>query len=121
MLSVIDTLKKFPHFESGMLYVSDHGELLGESNIYLHGLPYSIAPSEQTDVPMIIWMSEAMKKYKYIDYDCLKNKAKNMHFSYDNIFHSVIGLLEVKTTEYKKDYDIFLECRKRYYHTKNNN
>ena len=110
--SVINTLKKFPHFESGMLYVSDHGESLGESNIYLHGLPYSIAPSEQTDVPMIIWMSEAMKKYDYIDYACLKNKAKNMHFSHDNIFHSVIGLLEVKTTEYKKDYDIFLECRK---------
>ena len=86
--SVIDTLKKFPHFESGMLYVSDHGESLGESNIYLHGLPYSIASSEQTDVPMIIWMSEAMKKYDYIDYDCLKNKAKNMHFSHDNILTS---------------------------------
>lgn len=109
--SVINTLKKFPQFESGMLYISDHGESLGENNIYLHGLPYSIAPEEQTSVPMIVWMSETMKKYDYIDYNCLKNEAKNGTYSHDNIFHSIIGLLEIKTTEYKKEYDVFRKCR----------
>lgn len=112
--SVIDILKKFPEFESGMFYVSDHGESLGENNIYLHGLPYNIAPKEQTSVPMIMWMSDTMKKFDYINYECLKNEAKHNNYSHDNIFHSIIGLLEIKTSEYKKEYDIFRNCRIKY-------
>ena len=42
-------------FEASMLYISDHGESLGENNLYLHGMPYMLAPSEQTDVPVIVW------------------------------------------------------------------
>lgn len=55
-------LKLYPDYESGLIYVSDHGESLGENNIYLHGFPYGIAPKEQKEVPMVIWMSDVMKK-----------------------------------------------------------
>lgn len=109
--SVIDILKKFPDYESGLLYVSDHGESLGENGVYLHGLPYSIAPDEQTTVPMILWMSENMKKFDHVDYDCLKEKAAKEHFSHDNISHSLLSLMEVDSTAYDKNLDIFESCR----------
>jgi lipid A ethanolaminephosphotransferase len=109
----IDILKRFPDFESGLLYVSDHGESLGENNIYLHGIPWTIAPEEQTRVPMILWMSENMKKYDHVDYGCMKEKAKTGGYSHDNLFHSLAGLLEIRTTAYDKDRDIFKDCRTR--------
>ncbi|MDR1007543.1 MAG: phosphoethanolamine--lipid A transferase [Campylobacteraceae bacterium] len=108
--STIDTLNKFP-FESGVMYVSDHGESLGENNLYLHSLPYQIAPKEQLQVPMILWMSENMKTWDYIDYDCVKKEAGTKVYSHDNIFHSIIGLLEIKSKLYDKNYDIFSPCR----------
>ena len=107
----IDILKKFPQFEAGLIYVSDHGESLGEKNIYLHGIPYAIAPDEQTQVPMVLWMSETMKRWDYVDYDCMKKEAKNNTYSHDNLFHSILGLLEIKTKVYSKEYDIFRNCR----------
>lgn len=58
----IELLKRYPDYESGLVYVSDHGESLGENNIYLHGFPYQIAPKEQKEVPMIMWMSDVMKR-----------------------------------------------------------
>lgn len=109
--SVIDILKKFPHYESGLLYVSDHGESLGENGVYLHGLPYSIAPKEQTSVPMVLWMSEVMKKSDHIDYDCLKQKAAEGNFSHDNLSHSLLSLMEVDSKWYDKKMDFFEGCR----------
>ncbi len=109
--SLIDVMKKYPQFESGLVYVSDHGESLGENNIYLHGMPYKIAPSEQTQVPMVLWMSEAMKKWDYVDYECMKKQAAQNTYSHDNLFHSILGLLEIDTQEYEKTYDIFNNCR----------
>lgn len=38
-----------------MLYVSDHGESLGENGIYLHGMPYKIAPIAQKHVASMFW------------------------------------------------------------------
>ena len=111
--SVIDIVKKHPRLEAGVMYVSDHGESLGENNIYLHGMPYSIAPDEQTRVPMLIWMNETMKKWDYIDYSCLKEAAEKNTYSHDNIFHSLLGLLEIKTTLYDGRYDLFSGCRTR--------
>ena len=74
-------------------------------------MPYKIAPSEQTDVPMILWMSENMKKEDRIDYECLKDMAEKNNYSHDNIFHSVGSLLEVETVIYDSGLDIFKNCR----------
>ena len=109
--SVIDMLKKHPEYESGLIYVSDHGESLGENNVYLHGFPYKLAPKEQKHVPMILWMSETMKRWDYVDYDCLKKEAAQNTYTHDHLFHSIIGLLEVKTHTYNREYDIFKNCR----------
>lgn len=94
----------------GLLYVFDHSESLGENNIYLHGLSYRFVPEEQTNVPMILWMSKTMKKYDHVDYGCLKNESRLKTYNHDNLFHSLIGLLEVKTKVYDCNYDLFKNC-----------
>ena len=109
--SVINTLKKYSELQTGMLYVSDHGESLGERNIYLHGLPYKIAPNEQKDVPMILWLSDKMKKNDFINYSCLKNKGLNNNYSHDNFFHSVLSILTIKTKVYQNNLDFLKNCR----------
>jgi lipid A ethanolaminephosphotransferase len=108
--STIDIVKKFPQFKAGVLYVSDHGESLGENNIYLHGMPYKFAPAEQKNVPMLIWLNENMKKSDYINYDCLKEQANKNIYSHDNIFHSLLRMLKIKTSVYNGDYDLFKTC-----------
>lgn len=107
----IELLKQRPNFEAGLLYVSDHGESLGENALYLHGVPYAFAPKEQTQVPMILWMSEVMKKEDHVDYECLKEKVRPIALSHDNLFHSLLGLMEIKTELYNQQYDFFRDCR----------
>ena len=109
--SVIDILKEHPKWESGMMYVSDHGESLGENGVYLHGIPYAIAPETQTRVPMVMWMSNVMKEADHIDYACLKKKAAEGKFSHDNLSHSLLTLMEVRSKVYDPKLDIFDSCR----------
>jgi lipid A ethanolaminephosphotransferase len=95
-----------------MLYVSDHGESLGEKNMYLHGLPYSVAPPEQKTVPLITWLSPSFEQLTHISTRCLQaNRDKAL--SHDNLFHSVLGLMAVKTTVYQRELDFFAACESR--------
>ena len=110
--SVINILKRHPEFQSSLIYVSDHGESLGENGIYLHGLPYSIAPDEQTKIPFLLWLSDTKKRFGNIDESCIKIAAAKNKFSHDNLFHSVLGLTNTQTTAYKPALDIFAACRK---------
>lgn len=109
--SVIDMLKTKENLQAGMLYVSDHGESLGEHNVYLHGLPEKIAPKEQKEVPMILWLSDNAKENMNIDTSCLVKKAANESFSHDNYAHTIFGLLAIKTTVYKENLDVLNQCR----------
>ncbi len=95
-----------------MLYVSDHGESLGEKNMYLHGLPYSVAPPEQTTVPMITWLSPGFEKLSRVSTKCLQNH-RDKALSHDNLFHSVLGLMAVKTSVYQRELDFFAACEGR--------
>jgi lipid A ethanolaminephosphotransferase len=95
---------------STMLYLSDHGESLGENNIYLHGLPYAFAPSLQKHVPMLLWLSPKMQAGFRIDTACLEAR-RHEPLSHDNFFHSVLGLLDIETKEYAHELDIFANCR----------
>ena len=88
---------------SAMLYVSDHGESLGENGIYLHGLPYTIAPSEQIQVPAILWLSEAISKA--YDLRSIKEKSSAL-LSHDNLSHTLLGLMGVETEVYEQSLDI---------------
>lgn len=96
---------------AAMLYVSDHGESLGENGIYLHGMPYAIAPVFQIHVPMVMWLSPTYAAQSDVDMACLKKSATEPH-SHDNLFHSVLGITNVTTKVYDKKLDIFATCRK---------
>lgn len=99
-------------FDTAMLYVSDHGESLGENGgIYLHGLPYAIAPVEQKHVPMLGWFSEGFRARFHIDQACLEAK-RHAAFSHDNLFHSMLGLLDIQTRVYRPERDLFAGCRR---------
>lgn len=92
-----------------MIYVADHGESLGENNLYLHGLPYAIAPDVQKHVPWITWLSPAMAGLSGVSTDCLKRQL-DAPISHDNYFHSVLGLLNVQTSVYRPSLDMFRPC-----------
>jgi lipid A ethanolaminephosphotransferase len=105
LAEVIDLLKKnSDDFEAAMLYVSDHGESLGENNIYLHGLPNMLAPDEQKHVPMIFWFSDSFLQ-DGISVDLLRPRL-NERFSHDNLFHTLLGLFEVETGDYDRQKDM---------------
>lgn len=109
---VIDNLKKHQDtISASMLYVSDHGESLGENGLYLHGAPYIIAPAEQTRAPIIVWLSPDFSAASGIDTACLAASASNP-VSHDNFFHSVLGLMDVETSVYDAKLDLFSSCRK---------
>lgn len=108
--SVINILNRQPQLQSGMLYASDHGESLGENNLYLHGLPYAIAPDEQKKIPMIMWLSPDLQKALRLNRSCLNEKAATQSFSHDNYFHTVLRMLFIDTTAYDRQLDIFSRC-----------
>ncbi len=112
LYSSINWLKAQTHTaQSAMIYVSDHGESLGEKGIYLHGLPYAIAPNEQKQIPWLNWFSPEFVVSKNLDVSCLKNNA-GQRITHDNLFHSVLGLLDVKTTLHQTKLDVYAACRK---------
>ncbi|KRB67780.1 hypothetical protein ASE07_08895 [Noviherbaspirillum sp. Root189] len=95
---------------AAMIYVSDHGESLGEKGIYLHGLPYAIAPREQTEVPMVMWLSQDFAAASRIDVDCMRKRA-SQPASHDNLFHSLLGMMGVSTAVYDAAFDLTSTCR----------
>jgi lipid A ethanolaminephosphotransferase len=107
----IDLLRKRSATDDAvMVYFSDHGESLGERGLYLHGLPYFIAPDEQTHVPFIVWMSDGYAGDNGVDRDCLRAN-RSLPYSHANIFHSLLGAFRVRTSVYDRDYDVFAQCR----------
>jgi len=96
--------------DTALLYVSDHGESLGEGGIFLHALPYAIAPDLQTRVPMVFWASEGFLDRMGLDGGCLQ-AGRGQPLSHDNVFHSVLGLLQVDTAARKSALDLFASCR----------
>ncbi|EKO3734625.1 sulfatase-like hydrolase/transferase, partial [Vibrio metschnikovii] len=109
----IDKLKALQkNYHTALIYVSDHGESLGENGVFLHGMPYRFAPEYQTKVPLMVWMSPSFQKIKNINYDCLQQSAKKTGiYSHDNIFHSLLGIMDVNTDVYQPELDIFKSCR----------
>ncbi len=89
-------------FEAAMLYVSDHGESLGENGIYLHGMPNFIAPDAQRHIPAIIWAS---KSFDEVDMNALK-KRRDEFYTHDNLFHTLLGFMEIQTKVYNPKLDI---------------
>jgi lipid A ethanolaminephosphotransferase len=96
--------------DTAMLYVSDHGESLGENGLYLHGVPQSIAPDVQRHVPFVVWLSAAFRRDFHVSDKCLREQATRP-VSHDNLFHSLLGVLDIQTTAYDAALDLFAPCR----------
>lgn len=108
---VIALLKsQVERFNPLMLYVSDHGESLGENNLYLHGVPYLIAPEDQKHVPMVMWLSSHYQQATGLDPGCL-DQRRTRDYSHDDLFHTVIGMMGVTTSIYQPELDILAPCR----------
>ena len=89
-------MQKLSDYKSAMIYVSDHGESLGEKNLYMHGIPMSIEPKEQYEVPFIVWTSENSKTLK-----------PNRTVSQNHVFHSVLNFLNIGSPVYNESFNIF--------------
>jgi lipid A ethanolaminephosphotransferase len=96
--SLISTLRAMSSWKSAMIFISDHGESLGENKMFMHGLPMSLAPKEQYEIPLLVWTSENFRTYK-------SNLPAVLEQHY--IFHSVLNLLSIQSPAYNENLDIF--------------
>jgi lipid A ethanolaminephosphotransferase len=101
---VIELLKQQVKVPSLMMYISDHGESLGEHGLYLHGTPYAIAPDVQKKVPFIVWMSPAFALKEGLSALQLEQQASHTQA---NVFHSVMGAFDMQSEVYDQSQDIF--------------
>ncbi len=99
-------------YDASMLYISDHGESLGENNLYLHGLPFAFAPREQTHVPWIGWMSAGAQASLGLNWKCLRDR-RTEPLTHDHLFHTALGALQIDATEYRRELDAYAPCRAR--------
>ncbi len=107
----IDTLmSESDRLNTSLLYVSDHGESLGEHNLYLHGMPRQLAPDEQTRVPMIAWFSERTIQEQGLAMQC-GAEFREQPASHDNLIHTEMGLLNIHSVTYQPSLDLFAPCR----------
>ncbi|MDE1326536.1 phosphoethanolamine--lipid A transferase [Vibrio aestuarianus] len=98
-------------YNTALIYISDHGESLGENGLFLHGMPYGLAPAYQTQVPMMFWTSPGFEREKSLNTTCLRNNAQQKTYSQDNLFHSMLGIMDITTEVYNPHMDLFANCR----------
>ena len=94
--SVIEILRTIPTRRAAMLFVSDHGESLGENNLYMHGVPMALAPKEQVEIPFIVWSSEGTESIKQLE------EVGQYH-----TFHSVLDFLGIESEIYNPEMTVF--------------
>ena len=128
---LLATLKAAQRVDTAVVFASDHGESLGENNLYLHGLPFAIAPDVQKQVPMFLWLSDGLTARALpaqaspgtgpgpspsaLDPTCLQQRrqqAAQQTAAHDHLFHTLLGLLDVKTQLYEPVWDLLQTCRK---------
>ena len=106
--SLINTLREMKDWHSAMIFISDHGESLGENKMFMHGLPMKLAPKVQYEIPFLVWTSDGFRTYKQTSssQDAPEGELPavlEQHY----VFHSVLNLLSIQSPAYNKDYDIF--------------
>ncbi|MBQ5451870.1 MAG: sulfatase-like hydrolase/transferase [Bacteroidales bacterium] len=106
--SLINTLGAMTDWKSAMIYISDHGESLGENKMFMHGVPLKLAPKVQYEIPFFVWTSDNFREYKNVSNEEEAPEGElpavlEQHY----IFHSVLNLLSIQSPAYNKDYDIF--------------
>jgi lipid A ethanolaminephosphotransferase len=107
---VVDALKAAPEIDSAMMYLSDHGESLGENDIYLHGADWATGPTQQKHIPMLMWLSPSWVRDRGVNLDCM-NRRRVQPVSQDNLFHTLLGFFGTQTTVYAPNLDLLAGCR----------
>ena len=110
--ATIDMLAARKDLVSSVLFLSDHGESLGEDGLYLHAAPYFLAPGTQTHVPMVMWFSEGYRQAFGLDTDCLMAKADQPQ-SQDDVLHTVLGIMDITTAVRSPSLDLVGDCQGR--------
>lgn len=109
----IDALKaRQSTLNTALVYLSDHGESLGENGLYLHGTPYMLAPEQQTHIPFIFWLSKDYQQNFGVDEQCLRDQAAKEAVSQDNLFSTVLGMMNIRTAVYQPQMDLLTHCRR---------
>lgn len=110
LAEIIENLKNIKTHDVALIYVSDHGESLGESGLYLHGVPYRFAPDTQTRVPFVVWMPKATQDRLRLSATCLQKRfASPLH--HDHLSHTLLNLFSIQTNAYDEKYDLLKDCR----------
>jgi lipid A ethanolaminephosphotransferase len=109
---LLKQLKAAQGLDTALVYVSDHGESLGEHNLYLHGLPYAIAPDVQKQVPFLMWLAQTPAQLGAGCLQTLAQTAPQRVVAHDHLFHTLLTLLDVKTALYQPAWDLLQPCRK---------
>lgn len=110
LATTVQLLRNQGTHDAALLYVSDHGESLGENGLYLHGIPYAIAPAVQTQVPMVWWLGDGFASQMNVDRKCLARVATQPQ-THDHLFHTLLGVLDIRTSIYEKAMDFIAGCR----------
>ena len=103
---VIEIAGQFTNRDVSVMYVSDHGESLGDSGVYLHGLPYGFAPAEQTHVPMWLWTNHHQNELR----SCLAEYQASEASSHDNIFYTLMQLLGIHSSVIAPQLNMLKNC-----------
>ncbi|MDE4176278.1 phosphoethanolamine--lipid A transferase [Phaeobacter sp. PT47_59] len=110
LASAITRLQEQERVLPAMIYLSDHGESLGEAGLYLHAAPMFMAPEVQTKVPFLMWLPQRFRQAMQLDGGCLDDLTRQP-VSQDNLFHTVLGLMDVSTSVREPSLDLTSTCR----------
>ena len=102
---LIKTLQKQSSVNSAFIYVSDHGESIGENGLFLHGAPFYMAPDEQKIVPMIMWTSKSFDQAFNLNKPALRDAASDV-VTHDHLYHTILGMLKIKSSTYDAQWDL---------------
>lgn len=97
-------------YDPALFYLSDHGESLGERAMYLHGMPWRIAPREQTHVPWIVWWPAATAKSAGVTLACLQSR-RDAALTHSHLAHTMLAWMGVRTSAYRREADALAPCR----------
>ena len=104
--SLINTLRSMTEWNSAMIFISDHGESLGENKMFMHGLPMRLAPKVQYEIPFFVWTSPGFRDYKQTSTEQKDGELPEV-LEQHYIFHSVLNLLSINSPAYNAAFDIF--------------
>lgn len=112
LAGLINEMKAHSEVNTAFIYISDHGESLGENGLFLHGAPYQISPDVQKVVPMVMWLSSGFKIDYGVSEEALQKNVTSQTVTHDHLYHTVLGLLKVKSSTYEAQWDLSAQERR---------